>query len=268
MPKVDDAERTRARGGQVGHETATLSMDEEQRSSLEQLSTATLSSQLRKQGVDHHVISGLAAAVPEKKLVGVARTLRYLPLREDVFARIGNGYNAQKRAVDELSEGQVLVIDSRGVGDAGTIGDLLVKAAMVRGAAGVVTDGGVRDFDAITELGFPVYFAGPHPAVLGRRHVPADTGLPIACGGALVMPGDFIVGDGDGVIVIPRELADEVIGAAHQQDFEENYIAARIADGDGLDGLYPMDRETRQAFETWAAKSGEKLDGRSSAHGG
>jgi regulator of RNase E activity RraA len=111
---------------------------DERRRALERIGAAALSAQLRKHGIDHHVIGSPTAAAPDKKLVVIARTLRYLPLREDVFQRIGNGYNAQKRAVDLLSEGQVLVIDSRGDRDADTIGDLLVKTAIKRGAAGVI----------------------------------------------------------------------------------------------------------------------------------
>jgi regulator of RNase E activity RraA len=154
-------------------------------------------------------------------MVGVAHTLRYLPLREDLFKKYGNGMNAQKRAIEELRPGHVLVMDARRDTSAGTIGDILALRAQQRGAAGVVTDGGLRDSAAVTELGLPVFHGGEHPSVLGRRHVPWDTGVPIACGGALVQPGDLIVGDADGVVVVPPELAEELIADCREQEGQE-----------------------------------------------
>lgn len=148
-------------------------------------------------------IDGVRPTLPGQKMVGVAHTLRYLPLREDLFKKYGAGMNAQKRAIEELRPGHVLVMDARRDTSAGTLGDILALRARTRGAAGVVTDGGLRDSVAVTDLGLPVYHGGEHPSVLGRRHVPWDSGVPIACGGALVQPGDLIVGDADGVVVVP-----------------------------------------------------------------
>jgi 5-oxopent-3-ene-1,2,5-tricarboxylate decarboxylase / 2-hydroxyhepta-2,4-diene-1,7-dioate isomerase len=202
------------------------------------------------------VIAGVRSTRPDLRLVGFARTLRYLPLREDVFARIGGAGNAQKRAVDTLQPDEVLVIDCRQETGAGTIGDILALAAMRRGAAGIVTDGGLRDTAAVTALDIPTYFAASHAAVLGRRHVPADMDLPVACGGTLVWPGDVLVGDGDGVVVIPRALVDEVAEGARVQEAEERYIVERVRAGDSLDGLYPMDSVRRAEYDAWAAEKG------------
>jgi regulator of RNase E activity RraA len=183
--------------------------------------------------------------------VGVAHTLRYLPLREDLFKRYGTGMNAQKRAIEELRPGHVLVMDARRDPTAGTLGDILALRALRRGAAGVVTDGAVRDSAAITDLGLPVYAAGAHPSVLGRRHVPWDTGVPIACGGALVQPGDLIVGDADGVVVVPPDLAGELIADCREQERQERFITEQVEAGESVDGLYPLGPAWRDAYETW-----------------
>jgi regulator of RNase E activity RraA len=260
QPRVDDAERQRAYGARPpvaaagSGATVGTQLDPARRDELTAIGTATLSAQLRKLGVDHHSVAGLRSAADGARFAGTAQTLRYLPQREDRFERIGNGFNAQKRAVDRLAVGEVLVIDARGVPDAGTIGDLLVRTAMVRGAAGIVTDGGLRDVEATAALGLPVFYATPNPAVLGHRHVPVDTGLPIACGGALVEPGDVVVGDPDGVIVIPAHLLDAALAGARQQLLEEIYIQERIVAGDGLEGLYPLSATTRPGFEAWLAR--------------
>jgi 5-oxopent-3-ene-1,2,5-tricarboxylate decarboxylase / 2-hydroxyhepta-2,4-diene-1,7-dioate isomerase len=218
--------------------------------------TATLSAQLRKRGIDRHAIAGLRPTRPDLRLVGFARTLRYLPLREDVFARIGGGDNAQKRAVDTLQPGEVLVIDARGDHGAGTIGDILALAAIRRRASGIVTDGGLRDADAVAALDIPTYYGATHPAVLGARHVPVDMDLPVACGGALVNPGDVLVGDGDGIVVLPRDIADEVAAGAAAQEHEELFITERVRAGDSLRGLYPMDAARRAEYEAWAKNGG------------
>ena len=132
------------------------------------------------------------------------------PFRPDLFAAHGGGFNAQKVAFDTVEPGEVLVVEARGERGTGTVGDVLALRAQVRGAAGIVTDGGVRDFDAVAGFEIPVFSQGPHPTVLGRRHVPWEVDVTIACGGAAVQPGDVIVGDGDGVIVIPPQLVAEV----------------------------------------------------------
>ncbi|HET6213882.1 MAG TPA: fumarylacetoacetate hydrolase family protein [Micromonosporaceae bacterium] len=218
---------------------------------LHRVCTATISTQLRRRGLDHHVIAGLRPTRPDLRLVGFARTLRYLPLREDVSARLGGADNAQKRAVDTLQPSEVLVIDCRQEPGAGTIGDILALTAIQRGAAGIVTDGGLRDTAAVTGLDIPTYYGTAHPAVLGRRHVPVDVDLPVSCGGALVLPGDVLVGDGDGVVVIPRDVADEVATGAAAQEDEEAFIAERVRAGDSLIGLYPMDAARRAEYEAW-----------------
>ncbi|MBN9178640.1 MAG: fumarylacetoacetate hydrolase family protein [Microbacterium sp.] len=219
------------------------------RAKLERVPVAGLSQQLRKRGLNNVTIDGVRPLHPERKLVGTAKTLRFVPAREDLFASHGGGYNAQKRAFDAVGEGEVIVIEARGEAGSGTLGDILAIRAHARGAAGIVTDGGVRDADAVTAVGIPVYTVGAHPAVLGRKHVPWDHDVTIACGGTTVQPGDIIVGDADGVIVIPPALAEEVADAALAQEDEDAWIAARVAEGHAVDGLFPMNTAWRERYE-------------------
>jgi regulator of RNase E activity RraA len=225
---------------------------------LGKVSTATLSSQLRKRGFNSVTLDGLHATRPGGKMVGFARTLRYVPFREDLFAAYGGtlpggGLNAQKRAVEQVRPGEILVIEARGDPTAGTVGDILALRAQVRGAAGIVTDGAIRDSQALHAMDLPVYYGATHPAVLGRRHVPWEVNTAIACAGVTVTPGDIIVGDGDGVIVIPAHLAMEVAQDAAEQELQEEFAAAMVAKGESVDGLYPLGKRWQVAYETWLA---------------
>jgi regulator of RNase E activity RraA len=181
--------------------------------------------------------------------------VRYLPLREDLSARYGGGMNAQKRAIEAIRPGEVLVIEARGEPNAGTIGDILALRAQVRGAAGVVTDGAIRDSAVLAGLEIPVYHAAVHPAVLGRRHVPWETDVAVACAGVTIQPGDIIVGDADGVLVLPPALAAEVLAEAREQERQEEFIAAMVARGESVDGLYPIGPAWQPAYEAWLKES-------------
>lgn len=225
----------------------------ELRDKLRRTPVAGLSAQLRKRGLDTVTVDGVHPLHPDAKLVGTARTLRFVPAREDLVASHGGGYNAQKRAFDTVGEGEVLVIEARGDTTAATLGDVLALRAHVRGAAGVVTDGGVRDVAAVTAVGIPVWCAGAHPAVLGRRHVPWEADVTVACGGTTIQPGDVVVGDADGVVVIPPALVAEVVDAALAQEDEDAWIASRVAEGHAVDGLFPMDAQWRARYDAWRA---------------
>ena len=259
LPAVDDTQRAEAWGAEAPvveraqrDETSVTdrpTLDPALRAKLERIPVAALSQQLRKRGLDNVTIDGVRPLHPATKLVGIARTLRFVPNREDLFARHGGGYNAQKRTFDAVDAGEVIVIEARGETGSGTLGDILAIRAHTRGAAGIVTDGGVRDLDAVTAVGIPVYTAGAHPAVLGRKHVPWDHDITIACGGTTVQPGDVIVGDADGVIVIPPPLVEEVADAALTQEDEDAWVAARVAEGNPVDGLFPMNSSWRARYE-------------------
>ncbi|MFD0201631.1 MULTISPECIES: fumarylacetoacetate hydrolase family protein [Saccharothrix] len=221
---------------------------------LREVSTATLSAQLRKRGLHHTFLTGLRPSRPDLRMVGTAHTLRFLPLREDQFAERGGGMNAQKRAVESIGPGQVLVIDAREDHGAGTLGDILALRALKRGAAGVVTDGCLRDSPAFAELDLPSCSAGAHAAVLGRRHVPWEVGVDVACAGVLVRPGDVLVGDAEGVLLIPPDLVDEVAADALRQEREERFVLARVDAGESVDGLYPLGPTRRAEYERWAGR--------------
>jgi regulator of RNase E activity RraA len=207
---------------------------------LRAVGTPGLSTALRKRGYHDVSLDGVRPLAPGMRLAGPARTLRFVPFRPDLFAERGGGFNPQKQAFDTIDAGAVLVIEARGVPEAGTLGDILALRARHRGAAGVVSDGGVRDADAVVATGLPVFAKGPHPSVLGRRHVPWETDVVITCGGAAVVPGDFVVGDADGVLVVPAALVNEVLAEAERDESRDAWIAARIAEGAPIDGLFPM----------------------------
>ncbi|UAJ80790.1 fumarylacetoacetate hydrolase family protein [Leifsonia sp. ZF2019] len=247
-PSVDDHQRAEAWGTPPA---PALVLTDELRAALASVATATLSSQLRKRGLNNVSIDGLASTRPDARLIGTAKTLRYIPNREDLFALHGGGYNAQKRAFDAVGAGEVLVIEARGERGSGTVGDVLALRAQVNGAAGIVTDGGVRDLAVVAALDIPTYHAGPHPAVLGRKHVPWEADVTVACGGASVQPGDVIVGDADGLIVIPPALVAEVVADAVEQEREEEYIAEQVAAGHPVDGLFPMNAEWKERYRAW-----------------
>jgi regulator of RNase E activity RraA len=189
-------------------------------------------------------------------MVGFARTLRYLPFREDLFAERGGGMNAQKRAIEQLRAGEILLIEARGDPTAGTVGDILALRAQIRGAKGIVTDGAIRDSEALKGLAIPVYYAATHPAQLGRRHVPWETNTTIACAGVTVQPGDIVAGDADGVIVVPRHLAADVARDAAEQELQEQFIAEQVAKGQPVDGLYPLGKKWQAAYDAWRGDKG------------
>jgi regulator of RNase E activity RraA len=250
LPAVDDTQRVEAWGSrEAAGLAAERGLSPELRAKLEKAPVAGLSAQLRKRGLNNVFIDGVRPLHPETKLVGTARTLRFVPNREDLFASHGGGYNAQKRAFDAVAEGEVIVIEARGETGSGTLGDILAIRAHARGASGIVTDGGIRDRDAVAAVGIPVYASGVHPAVLGRRHVPWDVDLAIACGGTTVQPGDVVVGDADGVLVIPPALAEEVADATLAQEAEDAWIAEQVRQGHPVDGLFPMNADWRARYE-------------------
>lgn len=266
LPAVDDTQRTEAWGSAEAAAAATAtaggtgasadpvsdapSLSPALRAKLERVPVAALSGQLRKRGLNDVTIDGVHALTPGSRFVGTARTLRFVPHREDLFAARGGGQNAQKRAFDAVGAGEVIVIEARGETGSGTLGDILALRAHARGAAAIVTDGGVRDAEAVAAVGIPVFTAGPHPAVLGRRHVPWETDVAVGCGGTTVEPGDILIGDGDGVIVVPPAIAEEVVDAALAQEEEDAWIAEQVASGHPVEGLFPMNAEWRARFES------------------
>lgn len=250
QPKIAPATRAQALG--LNGDRAVV-LSEEVKAILRSVSTASLSVQLARRGISNPFIAGLRPSRPDLRLLGYAYTLRYVPLREDVRDAESAELNAQKRTVESIGPDEVLVIDARGEPGAGTIGDILVARALARGATGIVTDGGLRDSAAVARLEIPTYYQVAHPAVLGRLHYPLESNVPIACGGALVMPGDVIVGDEDGVLVLPAALAEQVAHDARAQEDREAWALERVQAGESVRGVYPLSEERREEFEAWIA---------------
>ncbi|MCP3427121.1 fumarylacetoacetate hydrolase family protein [Rothia sp. AR01] len=251
-PAAPDADAT---GSSAAADPGSGPLSEALRARLLAAPTAGLSAQLRKRGLNQVVIEGVRSGAPGTTMVGVAKTLRFLPHREDLFAAHGGGYNAQKRAFDAVAPGEVLVIEARNESGSGTLGDVLALRARANGAAGVVTDGGVRDSAAVREVGLPVFSRTAHPAVLGRKHVPWESDTAVACGNATVLPGDVIVGDDDGVVVIPRALVEEVVEEALAKEHEDAWVYDRVAEGHPVDGLFPPTGEWKERYRAWLAEN-------------
>jgi regulator of RNase E activity RraA/2-keto-4-pentenoate hydratase/2-oxohepta-3-ene-1,7-dioic acid hydratase in catechol pathway len=249
MPRASDAERAAAYG--AAHQPAPR--DQNIPGGLREVSTATLAAQLRKRGLNTLTLDGLRSTHPGQKMAGYARTVRYLPLREDLSAAQGP-MNAQKRAIEDIRPGEILVIEARGDPTAGTVGDILALRAQVRGAVGIITDGAIRDAEALAGLQIPVYHAAVHPAVLGRRHIPWETGVTVACAGVTIQPGDLLVGDADGIVVLPPKIAADVLADAREQERQEQFIAERVAAGESIDGLFPLPEGRRAEYQAWLAQ--------------
>jgi regulator of RNase E activity RraA len=212
---------------------------------LQVASTATITTQLMKRGLRNTFLAGLIATRPEKRMIGYAFTLRYVPMREDLdLVDIDNTTSVQRQAVEMIGPGDVLMIDARNDVGAATLGNILAERMRVRGAAGIVTDGALRDTSAFREIDLPTYVRATHQTQSTARHHPADLNVPIGCAGVLVMPGDVVVGDADGVVVIPRAIAEEVALAAAEQERRENFILEKIRAGSSIIGVYPPDEKT------------------------
>jgi 5-oxopent-3-ene-1,2,5-tricarboxylate decarboxylase / 2-hydroxyhepta-2,4-diene-1,7-dioate isomerase len=218
---------------------------------LSEVATATLTAQLQKRGIRNTFFTGLAPIKTGQRMIGTAKTLRYVPMREDLMPTLQAGVNAQRRAVESIEPGQVLVIEARNSPEAGTIGDVLSMRALARGATGIITDGCVRDSAAVERLEIPVYLRAPHAATLNRDHLPLDIDVPIACAGVLVMPGDVIVGDDDGAMVIPAALVEEVARDAAEQELRDSWSFERVAAGDSTVGVFPISAERLPEYESW-----------------
>ncbi|MEU8876729.1 ribonuclease activity regulator RraA [Streptomyces javensis] len=212
------------------------------------VSTATVASQLLKRGLRDQFITGVAPLEPGCRLVGAAWTMRCIPSREDQDglwpgSQVVPGLSLFD-VVESTPAGAVLVIDARGQSRTATGGDILVERLKARGAKGLVTDGGLRDAAAIGATGLPCYAAG-RTANVSRAYLRvADQGVPVGCGDVAVYPGDVLVGDGDGVIVVPRHMADDVAVASAEQEDLEAFLKDKVRAGAPLEGVYPASAET------------------------
>jgi regulator of RNase E activity RraA len=219
------------------------------------LSTATLATALFKRGLRNQTIQGITPVGRlSGTMVGVAYTLRYIPAREDLnpLSVFHDPEHPQRKAVEECPPGAVLVMDSRGNPRAASAGSILVRRLMMRGVAGVVTDGGFRDSAEISSLEIPAFHKRPSAPTNLTLHQAVDINVPIACGEAPVFPGDIIVGDTDGVIVVPAAIASEVVEEAMSMTVYEDFVIDMVSQGHSIIGLYPMtDPRNEALFARW-----------------
>src|SRR5450755_1357190 len=232
----------------------------ETRAKLKTVSTATLATALYKRGLRNQFIQDVHPLRARKEtMVGEAFTLRYIPAREDLnpLTVFRDREHPQRQAVEQCPPGAVLVMDSRKNPRAASAGSILITRLMVRGVAGVVTDGGFRDSAEIAKMGFPAYHHRPSAPTNLTLHQAIEINVPIGCGDAPVFPGDVILGDSDGVIVIPAHLADEIANEAFEMTAFEDFVTEEVRKGRGIFGLYPAtDAQTLTDFAAWRMTNG------------
>lgn len=221
-----------------------------------QISTATVVSQLQRRGIRSTFLSGLRALNHEQRMFGYAHTLRYIPMREDLQPTLGGLDSAQRRAVEGLQKDEILMIEARGEADVGTIGDIFAMRAFSLGAGGIVTDGALRDTPAIRKLGIPVYHRSSHAATLGRLHLPLEHQTIISCAGVTVVPGDVVMGDDEGAVVVPIGIAEEVARDSLIQEKEETWAFERVSAGESSIGVFPISGGRRSEYEQWSQRNG------------
>ena len=230
------------------------------RAKLKAVSVATLTTALFKRGLRIQFIQDVHPLhAPGENMVGEAFTLRYIPAREDLNGLIvfQNRAHPQRKAIEDCPQGAVFVVDSRKDPRAASAGAILVSRLHQRGVAGVVTDGGFRDSHEIAKLGIPAYHNRPSPPTNLTLHHAIEINGPIGCGDAPVFPGDVVVGDAEGVVVIPAHLADEVAAEAFEMTAFEDFVAEKVAEGRSILGLYPATEEkTRADFAAWRKAKG------------
>ena len=227
---------------------------------LMQVSTATLCTALFKRGLRNQFIQDVRPLQPGlPNMVGPAYTLRYIPAREDLnpIGVFQDRAHPQRKAVEECPPGAVFVIDSRKDARAASAGSILVTRLMKRGVAGVVTDGGFRDSPEIAQLPFPAYHQRPSAPTNLTVHQALDINVPIGCGDAPVWPGDVVVGDSEGVVIIPAAMADEVAAEAVEMTAFEDFVTEKVQEGRSILGLYPAtDEQSRIDFAAWRQARG------------
>ena len=225
------------------------------RDKLKTVSVATLTTALFKRGFRNQFIQDVHPLNPDAgNMVGEAFTLRYIPAREDLnpITVFKDREHPQRKAVEECPPGAVLVIDSRRNARAASAGSILVARLMKRGVAGIVTDGGFRDSREIARLAIPSYHRRPASPTNLTLHQAIDIDVPIGCGDAPVFPGDVIVGDGEGVVVLPAHVADELADEAVEMTAFEDFVTEEVLKGRSILGLYPAtDERTASDFAAW-----------------
>jgi regulator of RNase E activity RraA len=243
---------------------AALALDPQTLPRLAAVSTATATLILLKLGIRACFVAGARPLSPAaSRFAAEAFTLRFIPMREDLSRPevLAEPDYAPRRLIEEIPAGRALVVDARGVTTAGIVGDILAARLAERGCAAIVTDGAVRDVAALRAGPLPVFCAGAAAPASLNAHYGADTELPIGCGGVAIVPGDIMIGDADGVVVVPRALADAVAREAFEQERLERFLRLLVARGRPTVGTYPPNDATRCEYEQWLAEGEPELSG-------
>ena len=237
-----------------------MTLDKNTIERLESISTATLTTVLLKKGLRNVWLRGTRPlGSGQKRIAGSAFTLRFVPAREDLSTPESWASPISTRAaIEAMPEGCVAVVDAMGARDAGIFGDILCQRMQVRGVAGLVTDGVVRDVAGVLATGLPVWCNGAAapPSVAGLTFVAWQE--PIACGGVAIFPGDTIVVDDDGAVVIPQAMLDDVVAVAAEQENFEAWVIDEVRAGAALPGLYPANAETKARYEAFRKAQAKK----------
>ncbi len=207
-----------------------------------------------KLGFRDTFIGGLQVVQPDKKMVGRALTLRYLPIRADLNQNVeaANPIPLNKRAVELAGPGDILVVDAGGDVGAGFLGDVIATRFIVRGGAGVVVDGAIRDLHYLRTVGLSIYLRGAHAAASQRSIIGTDINIPVRCAGVSVVPGDILLGDAQGVLVIPRSIAREVAEVAAATEHKENFLRGILQQGKRpVTEVYPPNDEVAAEYEAF-----------------
>ena len=231
-----------------------MSLTPEAIKTLSHITTATITTVLLKKGLRNVWLRGTKPLRPgQKRLVGPAFTLRFVPAREDLATpESWSSPISTRTAIEAMPEGCIAVVDAMGVTDAGIFGDILCARMARRGVSALITDGVVRDVAGVLGTGLPVWCQGvaAPPSVAGLTFV--GWGEPIGCGGVAVFADDLVIVDDDGAVVIPAALVDAVAGEAAEQERKEGWIMSEVDKGASLPGLYPPNAENKARYEAWA----------------
>ena len=223
---------------------------------LSEIGTATACARLHHQGIRHTYMQGPQSLTPGRRVVGRALTLQFMPQREDIASGQDQEYIERGTALwavlDKVEPGDVLVVQAYGSVTTGCFGDMLVRYFQRRGGVGLVIDGRIRDFPRVSQLDVPIWATGTTPQYASQAELfPWGYNVPVACGGVLVLPGDLVVADDDGAVVLPLQRADAVIEAAAEHDAWERFSRERIDAGGALQDYYPLTDDTRAEYESW-----------------
>jgi regulator of RNase E activity RraA len=222
---------------------------------LGSISVGTLIQNLQRLGFHHQFMAGVGPRNGHCHFAGRAMTLRCLPAREDVSRLVGRDVESlHRRAYETIDAGQALVIDARGEMGGAVGGDILASGLAARGGVALVTDGAIRDLPAMQAVDLPIFARGDHPRTFGEVHVAIDLNVPVQCAGVLVMPGDVVVGDEEGVVVIPPAVAEKLADAGEEQEQLDSFILTKVAAGVPLNEAFPPSEDIRAEYEAWRSR--------------